>query len=71
MKVALLVDKRCKEALPGCRFRADVVMRLDEDGALAVGGWWRGRADGRGEDAEVDEPGAWVGNVSKTVSLWR
>lgn len=37
-----------------------MMLRLHENGALGLGsGWWRCRADSRGEDTEVDEPGAW------------
>jgi len=41
--------------------RSIAVSHLHEDGALGLGGgWWGSRADGRVEDAEVDEPGTWV-----------
>lgn len=37
-----------------------IVVYLDEDGALGLGGrWWGSRADSRVEDAKVDEPGTW------------
>jgi hypothetical protein len=52
---------RCNRVASKQQDQLITASHLDEDGALGLGGrWWGERALGRGEDAEVDEPGTRV-----------